>query len=93
MQYEFRGFYIPERMMRGIKRYVEQGIRPGSFLTAVICNDLQGAVGKADDENLRNIYAYTAYFYNEVPESCWGTPQKMKDWIKKGGNKNVDSGG
>ena len=81
MSYEFKGFYIPERMMGGITRYVEQGIPPGHFLSAVISNDLSEAVSRADEENIKNLPAYIGYLYNEVPSSCWGSPEKMKAWI------------
>ncbi len=79
--YKFRNFYIPERMMGGIKRYIENGIVPGSFLTAVIQNNLREAVGQADDENLKNIPAYVSYFYNEAPSGCWGSKKKMEEWV------------
>ena len=36
----FRHQTIPEHMRGGIERYVNHGIPPGSFLTAIICNDL-----------------------------------------------------
>lgn len=80
-RYEFHGFYIPERMMGGIKRYVEHGIEPGSFLTAIIQNDLKTAVAHADNENMQNLPAYVSYFYNECPLACWGSPHKMEAWI------------
>lgn len=80
--YKFGEYYIPERMMGGIKRYIDQGVDPGHFLTAVICNDLKEAVGRADEENMRNIPAYVSYFYNEMPEPCWGSREKMEKWIK-----------
>ena len=80
--YEFRGFYIPDYMMDGLKRYIEQGIEPGSFLTAVLCNDLNGAVGRADDQNVKNLPAYIGYLYNEAPSPCWGSPEKVKAWMK-----------
>jgi len=87
--YEFHEFYIPARMMDGIEMYLKYGIEPGSFLTAIIQNNLSLAVQCADSENLRNIPAYVAYFYNEVPLGCWGSPTKMEDWIKsRRGNKN-----
>lgn len=82
MTYQFRGMYVPDRMMDGITRYIDYGIPPGDFLTAIICNDLTGAVGRADDENLVNIPAYVAYFYNFAPRPCWGSVDKMKDWIR-----------
>ena len=79
--YEFQEFYIPERMMEGIKRYLAYGIPSGSFLTAIIQNNLSQAYQQADSENLRNIPAYVAYFYNECPMRCWGSPKKMTAWI------------
>jgi hypothetical protein len=81
--YTFREFYIPDRMMGGLIRYIENGIAPGDFLTAVICNDLKEAVGRADDENIRNLPAYLGYLYNEAPMGCWGSPGQMKRWMKE----------
>jgi hypothetical protein len=92
--YQFNQFYIPERMMGGIKRYIEHGIKPGSFLRAVIQNDLREAVGAADDENMANLPAYVAYFYNEAPSDCWGSPENMEAWIErkeKAGERSVSS--
>jgi hypothetical protein len=76
-----RQWYIPEHMMGGIRRYVDDRIKPGKFLTAIICNDLSDAVGRADDENLKNLPAYVAYFYNEAPSDSWGSKEKMNDWL------------
>ena len=80
-EYTFREFYIPERMMGGLTRYIEEGIEPGHFLAAVICNDLREAVGRADDENIRNIPAYVGYLYNHAPSSSWGSREKFDAWI------------
>jgi len=83
MPYRFNEFYIPERMMAGIRLYVDHGVPPGGFLTAVLENDLSGAVGHADAENLRNLPAYVTYLYNEVPAACWGSPAKVAAWRGK----------
>ena len=80
-RHEFQGFYIPERMMGGIKRYITHGIPPGSFLTAIICNNLTEAVARADDENMQNLPAYANYFYWEVPGNAWGSKEKMDAWM------------
>ncbi len=79
--YRFRNFYIRENMMESIKAYVEEGRPVGNFLQAVICNDLKEAVGRADDENIQNIPAFVAYFYTETPMACWGSFEKMQDWL------------
>ena len=81
--YTFRDFYIPARMMDSITRYIDHGIKPGSFLTGVISNNLREAVSNADDENLRNIPAYLGYFYNEAPSPCWGSQELMDQWIQR----------
>ena len=81
--YKINNFYIPERMMGGINRYIENGIVPGSFLTAIIQNNLSEAVGQADDENLKNIPAYVSYFYNEAPATCWGSKTQMEKWVER----------
>lgn len=81
MTYKFQGFYIPDRMFGGIERYINDHVCPGDFLTAVIRNDLKEAVGRADEENMRNLPAYVGYFYNEAPSECWGSPEKMETWL------------
>jgi len=80
--YRFRDWYIPQRMMGAIDRYVNQGIQPGHFLTAVISNDLKEALSRADEENLDNLSAYVSYFYNKAPSACWGSEEKMKAWLE-----------
>ena len=80
--YHFRGCYIPERMMHCIEFYIEKGTPPGQFLTAVLRNELFNAVSYADDENAVNLLAYVGYFYNEAPSMCWGSKEKVSDWIK-----------
>ncbi len=79
--YEFNGFHIDADMLDGIRNYITHGIEPGGFLTAVICNDLCGAVGRADSRNLPNLPAFVGYFYNEAPSPCWGSPAKMDAWL------------
>jgi len=83
--YEFRNFYIPERMEDGIKRYLEEKILPGDFLTKVFENDFVAAAGYADNENIQNLPAYAAFLYNEVPRSCCGSKEKVQNWIEKKG--------
>jgi hypothetical protein len=79
--YTFRDFYIPERMMSGLARYVNDHVLPGGFLQAVLRNDLTDAVCRADDENLANIPAFVGYLYNEAPGMCWGSPAAVAAWI------------
>jgi len=79
--YTFKEFCISDSMMDGIERYLNDGIPPGHFLTAIICNDLTAAVLRADDTNLRNIPAFVSYFYNQAPINSWGSIKKMATWM------------
>ena len=81
MGYKFRGTEIPEYMMDALTRYIEKGIPPGDFLTAVLTNDLYEAISRSDDTNLHCIPAYVGYLYNEAPSQCWGSKAKMDKWI------------
>ena len=76
---------LPERMHGGARRYIENGIPPGDFLTAVICNDLREACGRADDENRRLLFEYVKFFYCHAPRDCWGSPESYKAWVQHGG--------
>lgn len=69
-------------MVSAIRNWIDHGIMPGSFLTAVITNDLNGAVGAADHLNIRLIPEYVFYFYNYCPGNCWGSIEKTQDYQK-----------
>lgn len=66
----FQGEYeiIPQLTRDGIMRYVERGIQPGGFLTAVLCNDLYTAVGRADRDSIAALPAIVRWFANNCPE-------------------------
>jgi len=82
--YKFREFYVRDDMIDSLQRYLTEGIRPGLFLQKVICHkSLQDICEVADDENLRNLPAYAAYLYNEVPSGCHGSEERMESWINK----------
>lgn len=79
--YEVGEFYIPQRMFRGLRLYIEKRVPIGDFLRAVLSNDLTGAVLCADDVNIRNLPAYVYYLYNEAPAGCWGSVAKVEKWL------------
>ena len=78
--YTFRGFSIPDYMADALALWINEGIPPGSFLTAVLENNLSEAVGCADENNMRAIPAYVGYLYNEAPRGCWGSVENVGRW-------------
>lgn len=69
----------------GLQLYIERGIQPGDFLTAVICNNLKEAFARADCQNQDLMLQIVAWMYNESPALCWGSPYRMRRWMKKFG--------
>ena len=76
---------LPQHMRGAAQRYIENGIPPGSFLSAVICNDLASAMGRADHINRERIHDIVSFFYNEAPGPCWGSREKLAAWLESGG--------
>ncbi len=72
---------IPEYMHGGLVRYYENGIEPGSFLTAVLNNDLKEAFGRADDTNQHCMRSYVMWLYNHAPGGSWGFSGATDKWL------------
>jgi len=56
-----------ERVLLAIRRAVLDGLQPGSFSRAVLCNDLRGATGHASETIRPYIWLMVRYVYNEMP--------------------------
>lgn len=74
---------IKQSTLGALHRYAEEGIPTGGFLRAVLSNDLREAFGRADMENRATLYEIVSYCYNELPGSCWGSPERYEAWIAK----------
>lgn len=75
---------LPEHCRDGLLLYLRYGVPPGSFLQAVLSNDLGGACARADETNQRALYDYVFVLYNEAPTMAWGSPERVKAWIEAG---------
>lgn len=74
---------VPEYMHGAILRFYNDGLHPGSFLAAVINNDLRGAIAKADETNMYKLPNYIRWFYNYAPGGSWGRPNAVEEYIKR----------
>lgn len=70
-------------LVEALNRYVLHGIMPGSFLTAVLENDLMRAMACADEYNKRHIFELCQYIFNHLPSSCHGSPAKVDAYLKE----------
>jgi len=83
--YKFRGVPIPDHLSEGLDLHVLHGLSTGSFLQAVLTNDLREALSRADAEALDALPAIVGWLYNEAPAQCWGSTEKVASWRLSGG--------
>ena len=76
---------VPSHMHHAIEAWVLFGLKPGSFLTAVLSNDLMEAFGRADHMNAAAMQAWVRLLYNNVPSACKGSPEVVSEWHEQGG--------
>jgi hypothetical protein len=76
---------LPPHMQNTARLYVEKGIPGGSFFTAVVSNDLMQAFSRADDTNTAAMRDWVMWLYNDAPCWCHGSPERVREWIERGG--------
>lgn len=73
---------IPEQLREGIEAYITIGRPTGSFLQAVLSNDLADAIARADAASMRGIRSVLDYLRSEqVPPKCWGSAERVRTWL------------
>ncbi len=87
----WRHFAIPDHMKEGLDRYICLGIRPGSFLYFVLCNDFSQAVVHADEINSHKLREYGLLLHSGlIPNDAWGSEKTVEAWIaRRGESANV----
>lgn len=73
---------LPEHIRSSVKSYIEDGVPVGSFLQAVICNDLTESFARADEINIARMFDIVLFFYNEAPLPCWRSKENMVAWTE-----------
>jgi hypothetical protein len=72
----------PPHFIQSLELYVNAGLKPGHFLTAVLENNLQEAVGHAHDNTvLVALPEIVGVVYNELTDRAWGDKEKVAAWL------------
>lgn len=74
---------VPTHTQGALIRYIVNRFEPGGFLTAVLSNDLFGAVNRADRENLQALENICQFVYSDMPASSWGSPERVSAWLDR----------
>jgi hypothetical protein len=80
----------PQHTIECIDNYVKHRLHPGGFVTAVLCNDLREAIARADHVNIKHLVEIVAYCWNEIPHTCWGSEEKVVNWLSQKGTNGED---
>jgi len=76
---------IPLGMRDAIVMWVLWGRPTGSFLQALLSNDLMGAFRHGDEHNQRTMRDWVKLLYNGAPAGCYGSPANVKAWAAQFG--------
>lgn len=82
---------VPDETVEALERYVYHLIPTGSFLMAVLCNDLKEACGRADSNNRRILFETMSLIYNTIPSISWGSYAKVGNWLNQERNEHKEA--
>ena len=80
----FKGYEdkIQDHTKATLWNYLNHGLEPGSFMMAVLENDLLRVFGYADDESIRSLKPIVQLLYSRVPSGCYGSKTAIRDHMR-----------
>lgn len=73
---------LPEGTAQTIDDYVNHRFKPGSFVEAVLSNDLADAMARADIDNRAKLFEIVGYVFRYVPMHLWGSREKVRAHLR-----------
>ncbi len=74
---------IPRDIHASLERYVNDRVPPGGFLYAVLCNDLEQTLARADEDNLAALKNIVTYVVMHLPRTCRGNSVAIRRWLAR----------
>ena len=68
-------------LINAIKDYRDNRQEHGSFIMAVLENNLHAAIHRADGTSWDNIRELMEVVYFDLPADCWGSRQAVSAWL------------
>jgi hypothetical protein len=85
LQQQFDAFGIPERTVETLVEYIVTGRPCGSFVQAVLNNDLLDAVRRGDVPSQFHLIDIMKVLVNHAPAGCFGHEGAHDAWVARGG--------
>lgn len=79
---DFEGYNMTLEIQQALSNYVLNKIPPGGFLTAILANDLMGAVGRCDAWNHHYMKDICNFVYNRIPSNAWGSYYHVQKYLE-----------
>ncbi len=72
---------VPSHLRPGLRRYIEDGVRPGDALWSIVCNmSAYEVLTRVDDKVLPELLNIYRFLYNYAPGRCWGSEEVCEAW-------------
>jgi hypothetical protein len=71
---------VPDHLRDGLALYFADGILPGGWLQAVLCNNLRETVARGTTASLGALPALIELLLWHAPAQAWGTREKVRAW-------------
>ena len=78
----YNGKIIPTHTREAMERYFLYGLPPGGFLTALLTNNLYGAVSGADYQNITVLPDIVKWLLTKAPAGSYGNAEIMQSWMR-----------
>jgi hypothetical protein len=72
---------IPQHIKDSLLRYLQFGYSPGSFLMAVLTNNLGEAIGNADKHSMEKLKLIWLFTVNAMPGVAVGNRKIVDEWM------------
>lgn len=83
---------LPHLIYHGLRDYLKHGDCGNTgFLYAVLTNDLNEAVFRADTESSETLAAIVKFVWHEMPAGCHGSKEHVARWRRKFERANHDT--
>ncbi len=84
---------LPEHMINLVMRYINTGVRSGTFVEMIASHNLEGIEAQTDIETKDRVQDFVDFFNDHAPPECHGSHEIVLAWRAKGGLDNVPPAG
>lgn len=73
---------VAQHLHEGLVEYIAARRPVGSFLMAVLTNDLKEACGRGDElARMGGLFSVVTFLFNYAPAHSWGSPASVDAWL------------